>query len=138
MADEAQLPIEIFLAALVCGASVDAAARKAGIARRTAYRRMKDPKFIKRFQEARAEVTKRTSALLSAGSLEATKALMELISPKSPPPTRLGAAPAIIELGTKLREMVELEERLQGIEERMDANGSSRSGSTWNRNPGRN
>src|SRR4051812_5098455 len=108
MADHAPSPTEVFIAALVCGASVEAAARKAGIARRTAYRRMKDPRFIKRFQEARAEVTTRTAALLSAGSLEASRALMELISGKSPPATRLGAARAIIELATKLREIVEL------------------------------
>jgi len=138
MSDETQSPTDIFLAALVCGASVEAAARKAGIPRRTAYRRLKDPRFIKRFQEARAEVTKRTSALLSAGSLEATKALMELISHKSPPATRLGAARAIIELGTKLREMVELEERLQALEERLEANGNNNSGTSRGRNPSRN
>ena len=138
MSEELKSANEIFLAALVCGASVEAAARKADIPRRSAYRRLKDPKFLKRLQEARAEVTKRTSAVLSAGSLEATKALMELISPKSPPATRLGAARAIIELATKLREMVEMEERLQALEERLEAQANNQSGSSRSRNPSRN
>lgn len=120
MNEEQKSPTETFLAALVCGASVDAAAKKAGLPRRTAYRRMKDPRFVQRFQEARSEIAKRTTALLSAGSLEATKALIELISPTSPPATRLGAARAIIELGAKLREAGEIEERLVGLETRLE------------------
>ncbi len=115
---------DIFLNALLCGASVEAAGRKASMSRRTAYRRYRDAKFRKRFQEARAELAKRTTSLLSAGSLEATKALMELISPASPPATRLGAARAIIELGAKLREAGEIEERLAALEDRLESNNS--------------
>ena len=133
MAEEEKSPTETFLNALVCGASIDTAARKAGMSRRTAYRRLNDPRFMKRLQAARAEVAKRTSALLSAGSLEATKALMELISASSPPATRLGAARAIIELAAKLRESVEIEERLQALEERSAGNGGA-----FDRRPSRN
>ena len=134
MTEEAKAALETFLSALVCGASVDAAAQKAGIARRTAYRRLKDPRFAKRLQAARAEVAKRTMSLLSAGSLEATKALIELISAKTPPATRLGAARAIIELGARLREAIEMEERLLALEERLAGNGAG----GFDRRPSRN
>ena len=135
MSEEAKSPNEVLLAALVCGASVETAARKAGIARRTAYRRLKDPRFAKRLQAARAEITKRTTSLLSAGSLEAVKALMDLIAPSVAPATRLGAARAIIELAAKLREQTEMEERLAALEERLEANGGK---PVYGTKPGRN
>ncbi|MBX9677756.1 MAG: hypothetical protein K2X38_03250 [Gemmataceae bacterium] len=125
MAEEAKSPMELFIAALVCGASVEAAARKAGISRRTAFRRLKDQRVVQRLKTARLEVVKRAAGLLAAGSLEAVKTLMELLAPGVAPATRLGAARAIIELGVKLRESGEMEERLAALEAQLAAKGKA-------------
>lgn len=60
---------------------------------------------------------KRTAAMLSAGSLAAAKTLLSLQDPSQPPAVRLGAARATLELGMKVREAVEFEERLAALEQ---------------------
>jgi ribosomal protein S9 len=57
--------------------------------------------------------------MLSAASLEAVKTLVSLQEPSVPAAVRLGAARSILELGSKLREMVELEQRLLVVERRI-------------------
>ena len=47
---------EAFLTALACGATVEAAARSAGISHTTAFRRLKNPEFRQRLQEVRADI----------------------------------------------------------------------------------
>jgi hypothetical protein len=105
--------------ALACGATVENAARKAGIGERTAYRRLADPAFQEQLASLRFETVQRTAAMLSAASLEAVKTLVTLQEPSVPAAVRLGAARSILELGSKLREMVELEQRLNAVERRM-------------------
>jgi hypothetical protein len=76
---------DVLVTALACGASVEQAARKAGISERTAYRRLANPAFKTRLKEAKADLLQRTCAVLTAGSLEAVKTLLELQKPSSPP-----------------------------------------------------
>jgi hypothetical protein len=109
---------EILLLVLACGATAEAAAQKAGVSKTTVHRRLNDPEFRRRLQQARAEMLQRTTAALTASSMEAVKTLVELQGPKIPPSVRLGAARAVLELGTKLRETVELEERVRALEMR--------------------
>ena len=125
---ENQSKDEILLQALLCGASMDAAAKKAGMSRSAAYRRLANPKFAKQYREAKADLVKRATAILSAGSLEASKSLLELTGPKNPPATRLGAARSVIELAAKLREQTEMEERMASLEQRLDADQQRRAG----------
>ncbi|MBX9678680.1 MAG: hypothetical protein K2X38_07935 [Gemmataceae bacterium] len=125
---ENQSKDEILLQALLCGASIDAAAKKAGMSRSAGYRRLANPKFAKQYREAKAELVKRATAILSAGSLEACKSLLELTGPKNPPATRLGAARSVIELAAKLREQTEMEERMASLEQRLDADQQRRAG----------
>ncbi|MBX9681833.1 MAG: hypothetical protein K2X38_23995 [Gemmataceae bacterium] len=125
---ESQSKDEILLQALLCGASMDAAARKAGMSRSAGYRRLANPKFAKQYREAKADLVKRATAILSAGSLEASKALLDLIGAKNPPATRLGAARTVIELAAKLREQTEMEERMASLEQRLDADQQRRAG----------
>ena len=44
--------------------------------------------------------------------------------PGTPPATRLGAARAVLEIGLKIREIVELETRIAALEEQLDAEGN--------------
>lgn len=106
------------LAALVTGLTVEAAAKKAGMSERTVYRRLQDAAFKREIEEARGELVTRTMAALCTAGLSAVATLVQLLS--SPLQTvRLGAARAIIELGTKLREHVELDQRLRRIEDQV-------------------
>jgi hypothetical protein len=110
---------EAFLTALACGATVDNAARSAGIGLSTAHRRLKDPAFRQRLQQVRADIVQRTTGALTAAATEAVKTLLTLQQPTVSPAVRLGAARAILEIGTRLRDSTELAERIQAIEEQL-------------------
>jgi hypothetical protein len=114
---------EMLLTALACGATVEAAAQKAGVSRSTANRRLNNPEFRHKLQQTRSDLLRRTCDILSAASLEATKTLVGLLGTGVPPSVQLGAARAILELGTRLRETVDLEQRLAALE-RLHAEGS--------------
>jgi hypothetical protein len=104
------------LHALACGASVENAAQKAGLSRRTAYRRLEDPAFRARVIELRAELTRRALGMLTAAGLGAVKTLTVLQESATSEAVRLGAARATLELGCKLRENSEWSERLTTLE----------------------
>jgi hypothetical protein len=107
------------LLALACGAAVQSAAQKAGLSERTAYRRLADTGFQRRLRELRADMVQRTSGMLTAAAGEAVKTLLTLQKETTPAAVRLGAARAILEIGLKVRDATELEERLAALEQRM-------------------
>ena len=104
------------LMALACGATVEVAARNANVSPATVYRRLQDRHFQEQLQQTRADMVHRTSATLTAAAGEAVKTLLALQKENVPASTRLGAARSILELGMKLREVSELEERLAALE----------------------
>jgi hypothetical protein len=110
---------DALLRALACGATVEVAARQASMSSRTAHRRLKDPHFVQKLNQIKADMLKRTSAMLGAGSLEAGKTLLALQAPNNPPSTRLGAAKATLEAAVKYREATEFEERLAALEQQL-------------------
>ena len=111
------------LLALASGETVREAARLAGIGERTATRRLADADFRRHIAELRGEMVSRAVGRLADGSTEAVAALRKLLDAGTPPAVRLGAARAILELGTKLRESVELEQRLADLERRIKREG---------------
>jgi hypothetical protein len=111
---------EILLVALACGATIEAAAAKAGVSEATVYRRLQHEAFNRRLRKTRSDMVQRWSGMLTAAAGEAVKTLVSLQKETTPPSARLGAARAILELGMKLREVGELEERLSALEELMD------------------
>jgi hypothetical protein len=111
---------EVLVTALACGATVEGAARKAGLSVRTVYRRLADPDFQERLRQERAELARRTAGLLTAASLESVRTLVELQGAGLPPAARLGAARAIIGLGTKFREEADLVDRVAELERRLE------------------
>jgi hypothetical protein len=108
---------ETLVLALACGATVEAAARQADVSERTVYRRLQDPKFRTQVREARAEMVRRAAGMLTAAAGESVRTLLVLQKAPSPPAVRLGAARAVLELGIKVREMVELEARIEALEQ---------------------
>lgn len=109
------------LTALACGATVEAAARSAGVSESTVYRRLRQAAFRQRLQEVRADMVQRTSAMLTASGLEAVKTLLALQQASTPASVRLGAARAILEIGLKVREVADLERRLSALEQQLSS-----------------
>ena len=107
--------------AFACGASPESAAQKAGLSLRTVYRRLADPAFRAQVDDARADTVRRATDMFTAAGLPSIKTLMTLQESATSESVRLGAARTIIELGCKLRESVELTERLAAVEVRLEA-----------------
>ncbi len=114
---------DMLLMALACGATLEAAGQKAGISKATVQRRLKDPGFQGRLQEFQAEMVKRLSRTLIAAGTEAMKTLLMLLQPTVPPAVRLGASRTVLEIGIKMREVADLEERMQALEAQMSIEG---------------
>ncbi len=110
---------EALLLALACGATVENAARSAGVSLRTVYRRLAEPAFRTRLQGARSEMVQRATGMLTAAALEAVKTLLVLQQASVPAAVRLGAARAVLEIGAKLREVADLEARLAALEQQV-------------------
>ena len=107
------------LMAFACGATVESAARQAGVSESTAHRRLEDAAFRQQLQAMRADLVQRTAGALTAASTESVRTLLELQKPSAPPAVRLGAARSILEIGIKLREAADLEDRLSALEQQL-------------------
>src|SRR5262249_1425823 len=106
--------------ALACGASPENAAQKAGLSLRTVYRRLAEPAFRAQVQQVRAEIVQRAASMVSAAGLSAIRTLTTLQESAASEAVRLGAARATLELGCKLRQTVELTERVESLEARLE------------------
>lgn len=105
----------VLIAALASGATVAAAAKQAGVAERTVYRRLEDADFRRQVHEARGEILARTVGTLAEATTRAVSTLCELLEAEAEP-VRLGAARAILAEVVRLREHVDLDARLREIE----------------------
>ncbi len=110
---------DALLLALACGATVEAAARQSRMSTRTVYRRLQDPGFRRELQALRADMVQRSAGMLTAAAGESVKTLLALQKETTPAAVRLGAARAVLELGMKLREISELEQRIAALEEQL-------------------
>jgi hypothetical protein len=102
--------------ALACGSSPESAATKARVSPRTVYRRLADPAFRAQVNRVRADLVQRAAGLLTAVGMGAIKTLATLHESASSEAIRLEAAKAILDRGCKLREAVEIVERLSALE----------------------
>jgi len=116
-----QRPDQRLLLVLACGATVENAARQCGISESTVYRRLADPEFSRQIQTLRNDMVQRMAATLTAAGTEAVKTLLVLLQATNPAPVRLGAARAVLEIGVKLREVADLEQRLAAVEQMLTA-----------------
>ncbi len=108
---------DAIVTALACGLSVEAAAKQCQLSIRTIYRRLQDPAFQARLSELRSDMVKRAASMLTAASSDAVRTLVQLQRESLPASVRLGAARAVLEIGLKVRDIVELETRIQQLED---------------------
>jgi hypothetical protein len=103
--------------ALAAGRSQDDAARESGAGTRTIKTWLAThPAFTRRIQELRGELTARALGRLVDGMVSAADTLGYLCRKGKSEMVRLSAARAVLELGVRLRESVELEQRLAALE----------------------
>jgi hypothetical protein len=115
---------QALVTALAFGATVENAARKAGVGERTAYRRLADPAFQARVDQARREAVLRTAGMLTGAALGSVKTLVDLQQDVSVPASvRRGAARDVLDLAVKYRETAETEQRLAALEARLTGAG---------------
>jgi hypothetical protein len=110
---------QALLLALACGATVENAARKAGMSERTAYRRLDDAAFVQQLRRVRAEMVQRTAGMLTGAGLGAVKTLVDLQDATVSASVRRRAARDVLELALPYRERADLEERVATLEERL-------------------
>src|SRR5947209_3982930 len=93
------------LTALAGGASILDAAAAGGVSERTVRRRLQDPDFVARLGHARDEMARRALGVLVDAGTEAAETLRAILADGTVmPSTRIRAAVAVLELGSKLRE----------------------------------
>lgn len=104
-----------FILAVAAGLPVAEAARRAGISRRTASRRLADPAVKASIARARGAMLDSALGRLTAQSARAADRLGALMN-ASDEAVALRAARSILELTLKLRDALELVERIEALE----------------------
>lgn len=104
------------LAALAAGSAVARAAKYAGVSKRTAFRRLADPEFRRLVDEARGRMLDATMGQLAKMSAAAAATLRRLLGAESEK-VQLGAARSILESTLKLRDAMELQRRVEALEQ---------------------
>src|SRR4051812_4268513 len=108
---------EMAALALAGGRTQPEAARSAGCGTRTLKTWLHDqPAFGRRVAELRADMTQRALGRLADGMASAADTLGFLSRKGKSEMVRLSAARAVLELGNRLREAVDLEARLAALE----------------------
>jgi hypothetical protein len=106
--------------ALAAGMKVQDAARTAGVGEATVYRRLREDAFRQQVRDARAEMLTRGLGRLSDATVGAVETLCQLLRAEVDQ-VKLGAAKAILDQVVKMREHMEIEERLAALEARTAA-----------------
>jgi|SRR5579883_426325 len=112
---------EPLVLALASGATVETAALQCHVSERTVYRRLDDPAFRTRVQEAQGEMVKRSAGMLTAAASESVQTLLSLQKDSMPPAVRLAAARAILAIGIQVRELVDVETRIAALEATLES-----------------
>ena len=101
---------------LACGSSGTEAARSAGCDPKTVYRRQQDPDFKANVEKFRSNMLDAAAGQL-ASVLKKTICTLEELLGSSQPSIRLGACRAILDSSLKVRDSVEMEQRIRQLEE---------------------
>ena len=102
--------------ALLSTGEVTAAAREAGVSRETLHRWLRQPAFVAAVRQAEAAALDELSRLLVRLGRTAAATLAKAMSdPAAPYPTRVRAADAALGRLLQLRELAQLESRVQAL-----------------------
>ena len=82
---------------------------------------MGEPTFRRRIADARGQLVARATGKLADAGTKAVDVLLELLDSELHT-VRLGAARSILEIGSRLREAVELEDRVHQLEAQLGEN----------------
>lgn len=104
------------VAVLVTASSIEEAAQEARVARSTVHRWLQDAGFREALRRARATMFDETMGRLQSATAQSVTALCDLLK-SSEEAIRLRAALGILGLGLKAREVIDLAERIQRLEE---------------------
>jgi hypothetical protein len=105
----------VLIAALAGGATVEAAAKQARVSETTVYRRLREADFAAQVKDARQQFVAEAVGQLARAGTDAAATLHQLLDAEAET-VRLGAAKAILDLGTRLRESEELAQRVEALE----------------------
>ncbi len=115
---------EELILALATGATVREAAERAGGDERTAHRRLADADFRRAVSEARGRLFDAARGRLAGLASKAVETLARLME-SDKPSEALGAAKVVSELGPRLRESTEFEERINRLEQNEQKRGQN-------------
>jgi hypothetical protein len=100
---------------LAAGVSVEGAAKIAGMAASTAYRRLANPAFRQRVEKARADFWDRAAGVMSKAAAEAAIVLRKLLRSEDGR-LKLQAARTLLEQGVRVKDLIDFEQRLATLE----------------------
>ena len=110
----------LLAAAIAAGATHADAARTASCSRKTVVRRLRDPAFRRQIEEARREILDRIAGKTTEAAEAGVAVLKEIaLDGDGPRSVRVSAARALLELTLKLRESLQVVERLEELEQRL-------------------
>lgn len=112
------------IVALASGMSIRRASRAVGLSEKTISRRLEDKGFCRRLNTARARMLDEALGRLTRSTAAAASTLRNLLRADSDM-ARLGAARAILEMHVRIKEAVEVEERLAALEALAGQKGST-------------
>ncbi len=127
---EAKKGDNAIVVALAAGYNVREAAGRAGVSERTIWRRLTDPDFRQLVLNCRTAMLEAAVGMLADAATDAVTTLRELLRADSES-VQLNAAKAILEVGPRLRESLEIELRLIALEAILNAQEQERRYGQW-------
>src|SRR5262245_61449556 len=109
--------VDLFVAQLICHATVEEAASAAKISSATAWRYLRDPSVLSRVREACRSTMDQAKALLQAASVEAVQCLRQILRDAKNESVQISAAKIILEMGLRAIELGDIDERLDKLEQ---------------------
>jgi hypothetical protein len=110
---------EQLIAALLSEATYEKAARAARLSKATVLRRLRDPEFRSAYRAARRDLLDATLGRLQRASTEAVQTLQSALR-CGVPSVRVTAARSILDYALRVGELMDLEERIEALEQRVD------------------
>jgi F420-0:gamma-glutamyl ligase len=104
--------------ALASGESVGAAAEQAGVTDRTVRRKLSDPEFRRQVADLRGELMSRALDRMTDNMTRAADVLAGLLDEQNPA-VRLRAARSLLTLGLRLRDSIDLNNRIRDLEDEL-------------------